>query len=236
VNFLGEKLMAKKCWSYPRSTVRWLPLAMLLALCANAQARAAGGTSDIIRWQREALAVTITRDDWGIAHVHGKTDADAVFGMAYAQAEDDFNRVETNYLNAMGQLAQADGESAIWQDLRMKLFIDPVQLKALYAKSPAYLQALMNSWADGLNDYLATHPDVHPRVITHFEPWMALSFSRAASAAISNGYRSISSKRSTLTTPTRSRGSIRRRAGPNRPARMASPLHRSSPSMATRCC
>ncbi len=172
--------MAKKRWSYPCSTARWLALAMLLALCANAQARAAGGTSDITRWQREALAVTITRDDWGIAHVHGKTDADAVFGMAYAQAEDDFNRVETNYLNAMGQLAEADGESAIWQDLRMKLFIDPVELKALYAKSPTYLQALMNSWADGLNDYLATHPDVHPRVIAHFEPWMALSFSEGS--------------------------------------------------------
>ena len=43
----------------------------------------------------------------------------------YAQAEDDFNRVETNYLNAMGRLAEAEGESKIYQDLRMKLFIDP---------------------------------------------------------------------------------------------------------------
>ena len=53
---------------------------------------------DVARWAREARAVTITRDDWGIPHVRGKTDADAVFGMIYAQAEDDFNRVETNYL------------------------------------------------------------------------------------------------------------------------------------------
>jgi len=157
---------------------RRLPAATLLALClaTTAQAR----TPDETRWQREAQTVTITRDDWGIAHVHGKTDADAVFGMAYAQAEDDFNRVETNYLNAMGRLAEAEGESAIWQDLRMKLFIDPVVLKALYGKSPGWLQALMNSWADGLNYYLATHPDVHPRVIRHFEPWMALSFSEGS--------------------------------------------------------
>jgi acyl-homoserine-lactone acylase len=157
---------------------RWLPAIALLALCAvtTTQAR----TPDETRWQHEAQAVTITRDDWGIAHVHGKTDADAVFGMAYAQAEDDFNRVETNYLNAMGRLAEAEGESAIWQDLRMKLFIDPVELQSLYAKSPAWLQALMNSWADGLNYYLATHPAVHPRVIKHFEPWMALSFSEGS--------------------------------------------------------
>jgi acyl-homoserine-lactone acylase len=157
-----------------------LPAAALAALGLAAQAHATSDTSETVRWQREAQAVTITRDDWGIAHVHGKTDADAVFGMAYSQAEDDFNRVETNYLNAMGRLAEAEGETAIWQDLRMKLFIDPVQLKTMYAKSPDWLQALMNSWADGLNDYLAMHPDVHPRVIRHFEPWMALSFSEGS--------------------------------------------------------
>jgi acyl-homoserine-lactone acylase len=66
----------------------------------------------------QAQRVTIVRDDWGIAHVHGKTDADAVFGMAYAQAEDDFNRVETNYLTALGRTAEADGTSGIYQDLR----------------------------------------------------------------------------------------------------------------------
>src|SRR6476620_3115445 len=91
---------------------------------------------EIERWTHQARNVAITRDDWGIAHVVGKTDADAVFGAIYAQAEDDFNRVETNYLNAMGRLAEAEGESAIWQDLRMKMFIDPDQLKAKYAECP----------------------------------------------------------------------------------------------------
>src|SRR5256885_2593702 len=88
--------------------------------------------ADAARWQRQAQNVTIIRDDWGIAHVHGKTDADAVFGMIYAQAEDDFNRVETNYLNSMGRLAEAEGESAVWRDLRMKIFIDPVGMKSQY--------------------------------------------------------------------------------------------------------
>jgi len=157
---------------------RSLQLVALLAPSLAATAKTL--TPDETRWQHEAQAVTITRDDWGIAHVHGKTDADAVFGMAYAQAEDDFNRVETNYLNAMGRLAEAEGPSSIWQDLRMKLFIDPVELQKLYARSPAWLQSLMNAWADGLNDYLAIHPDVHPRVIHHFEPWMALSFSEGS--------------------------------------------------------
>src|SRR5580700_9080988 len=135
---------------------------------------------DLARWEREAASVTITRDDWGIAHVYGKTDADAVFGMIYAQAEDDFNRVETNYINAMGRLAEAEGEGKIYQDLRMKLFIDPEALKKEYAASPEWLKRLMNAFADGLNFYLAKHPEVKPRVIKRFEPWMALSFTEGS--------------------------------------------------------
>jgi len=136
--------------------------------------------SDVAGWEKQAKNVTIIRDDWGIAHVYGKTDADAVFGMVYAQAEDDFNRVETNYINAMGRLAEAEGESKIYQDLRMKLFVDPAKLKQQYAASPPWLQKLMNAFADGLNYYLLKHPEVKPRVITRFEPWMALSFTEGS--------------------------------------------------------
>jgi acyl-homoserine lactone acylase PvdQ len=132
------------------------------------------------RWKQQAKNVSIVRDDWGIAHVTGKTDADAVFGMIYAQAEDDFNRIETNYLNAMGRLAEAEGESAVWRDLRMKIFIQPEELKKKFAESPAWLQKLMTAWSDGLNFYLAKHPNVKPRVITRFEPWMALSFTEGS--------------------------------------------------------
>jgi len=149
---------------------------LLLSAAAITQVQTPG----VSRWQREARAVTITRDDWGIPHIRGKTDADAVFGMVYAQAEDDFNRVETNYINAAGRLAEAEGESAIWQDLRMKLFINPDSMRARYAASPAWLQRLMGAWADGLNYYLYTHPQVKPRVITRFEPWMPLSFSEGS--------------------------------------------------------
>lgn len=153
--------------------------ALVPALCL-AFAFPGAHADDAGRWRREAAAVTVVRDDWGIAHVHGRTDADAVFGMAYAQAEDDFNRVETNYLVSLGRLAEAEGESALWKDLRQRLFVDDVELKATYARSPAWLKALMDAWADGLNFYLATHADVHPRVITRFEPWMALSFSEGS--------------------------------------------------------
>lgn len=158
----------------------FLFLVFTILLSLSFSASTSGQSSELQRWGRQARNVTITRDDWGIAHVHGKTDADAVFGAIYAQAEDDFNRVETNYLNSMGRLAEAEGESAIWRDLRMKLFIDPAELKTQYNASPQWLQALMNAWADGLNFYLAKHPQVKPKVIKRFEPWMALSFTEGS--------------------------------------------------------
>ena len=153
---------------------------LLLAVASAACSSARASRSDVARWQQEARDVTIIRDDWGIAHVYGKSDADAVFGMEYAQAEDDFNRVEMNYLNALGRVAEADGERAIWRDLRMKLLVDEDSLKAMYAGSPPWLKALMDAFADGLNYYLYTHPAVTPKVIKRFEPWMALSFTEGS--------------------------------------------------------
>jgi acyl-homoserine-lactone acylase len=156
-------------------------LALAAALVVSpAPSIAQPSTQDVVRWEREARNVTITRDNWGIAHVHGKTDADAVFGMEYAQAEDDFHRVEMNYIEALGWEAQAKGESALYDDLRMRLFVNETALKQEYASSPEWLKKLMISFADGLNFYLYKHPNVKPLLITHFEPWMAVAFSEGS--------------------------------------------------------
>src|SRR5579872_6662720 len=122
-------------------------LFLFLAAVSTSFALQAPKEAEVVRWEQQAKNITIIRDDWGIAHIYGKSDADAVFGMVYAQAEDDFNRVETNYINAMGRLAEAEGESKIYQDLRMKIFVDPQELKTEYAQSPAWLKALMDSFA-----------------------------------------------------------------------------------------
>ncbi|UAJ10844.1 penicillin acylase family protein [Glacieibacterium megasporae] len=153
---------------------------LLMMLAAGMTAVPGAAETDTTRWQHEAARVTIVRDDWGIPHVSGPTDADAVFGLMYAQAEDDFARIEANYLTALGRTAEAEGEDAIWGDLRQRLFVDPVELKAEYAASPAWLRTLMQAWADGLNFYLASHPGTKPRVLTRFEPWMALSFTEGS--------------------------------------------------------
>jgi acyl-homoserine-lactone acylase len=148
------------------------------ATAATTTAAAAPGQD--ARWRQHAAQVHIIRDNWGIAHIYGKSDADAVFGMMYAQAEDDFSRIERNYLNGLGWLAQAEGESAVYSDLRERLFIDVAMLQQQYRRSPAWLKTLMIAWSDGLNYYLSKHSNVAPKVIRHFEPWMALSFTEGS--------------------------------------------------------
>src|SRR5258708_21805053 len=150
-----------------RRAAAFLPLILL---------HTAACSPEVGRWRAEGGRVTITRDDWGIAHVHGKSDADAVFGMIYAQAEDDFPRIEANYLTSLGRTAEAEDQNTIWQDLRARLYVSEDELKANYQRSPASMRKLMDAWADGRNDFLATHPAVHPRVLTRFEPRRALSF------------------------------------------------------------
>jgi acyl-homoserine-lactone acylase len=150
------------------------------ASAAGPAATSTAPAADVARWERRARGVTITRDTWGIPHVRAATDADAVFGLLYAQAEDDFPRVESNYLTALGRRAEAEGESAVYEDLRQRLFVHDDTLRAQYARSPAWLRALMDGFADGLNYYLHTHPAVRPRAIARFEPWMALAFSEGS--------------------------------------------------------
>src|SRR5258708_37310188 len=120
---------------------------------------------EVDRWARESRDVTITRDDWGIPHIHGKTDADAVFGLIYAQAEDDFNRVETNYINAMGRMGEAEGEGRVYPDFRLKPFIHPVELKAPHAAKSAWRRGPLHAFVDWPEYYLPQHPRVDHRVI-----------------------------------------------------------------------
>jgi acyl-homoserine-lactone acylase len=152
---------------------------LLAALLVSAPAIAKAPT-EAERLAALAANITIIRDGVGVAHVRGARDADAVFGMIYAQAEDDFARIERNYLVSLGRLAEAEGEEAIWSDVRQRLWIDHEDLKTKYRSSSAEMRKLMTAWADGLNYFLATHPQVKPKVLTRFEPWMALSFSEGS--------------------------------------------------------
>ncbi|KIA98635.1 penicillin amidase [Flavobacterium sp. KMS] len=140
---------------------------------------------EVKKLQEKAQKVTIIRDNWGIPHIYGKTDADAVFGLMYAQCEDDFKRIEMNYIEKLGRLSEIKGESVLYNDLEIKLLIDANEAKADYKKAAPWLKKLLNSYADGINYYLYKHPEVKPLLLTHFEPWFPLLWTDGSIGAIS---------------------------------------------------
>ncbi|WP_192821297.1 acylase [Rufibacter sp. LB8] len=150
----------------------------LLFSCSTTEK--ASSTQEAQRWKEQANRVTIIRDDFGVPHIYGKTDADAVFGLLYAQCEDDFNRVERNYLWAIGRLAEVEGEEQLYSDLRARLYMTQQEAMQQYEQSPAWLKTLCQAFADGINYYLHTHPEVNPKLLTRFEPWMPMYFSEGS--------------------------------------------------------
>ncbi|MCK0178977.1 acylase [Flavobacteriaceae bacterium S0862] len=153
-----------------------LLLIFTLASCKNETTL----TDEEKRWQQHAENIEIIRDDFGVPHIYGKTDADAVFGLLYAQCEDDFNRVERNYIWAIGRLAEVEGEASIYSDLRAKLYMTKEEAIENYNNSPQWLKDLCVAFADGVNYYLKTHPEVKPKLLTHFKPWMPMYFSEGS--------------------------------------------------------
>ena len=135
---------------------------------------------ELTRWEAHAANVEIIRDDFGVPHIYGKSDADAVFGLLYAQCEDDFKRVERNYVWAIGRLAEVEGEDALYSDVRARMFMSQEEAVAAYQSAPPWLQELCNAFADGINYYLYTHPEVQPALLTKFEPWMPMYFSEGS--------------------------------------------------------
>jgi len=146
-----------------------------------------GNDPDIKRYEAQASQVTIVRDKWGIPHVYGKTDADAVFGLMYAQCEESFDRVERNYIEKLGRLAEVEGEAYVYNDLLMRLLYDSSAAIADYKNSPAWLKKLLDAFADGVNYYLVKHPETRPALLKKFEPWFPLLFTDGGYTAMQTG-------------------------------------------------
>ncbi|MFH6934945.1 penicillin acylase family protein [Flavobacterium sp. FlaQc-30] len=146
---------------------------------------------EIAKLEETAQKVTIIRDNWGIPHIYGKTDAAAVFGLMYAQCEDDFKRVEMNYIEKLGRLSEIKGQSVLYNDLEIKLLIDINEAKTDYKNAAPWLKKLLDSYADGINFYLYKHPEVKPLLLTHFEPWFPLLWTDGSIGAISTADLSV---------------------------------------------
>jgi len=150
-----------------------LTILMVAIFASNLQGQQTTA-ADKVRWELHAKQVNIIRDEWDIPHIYGKTDADAIFGLMYAQCEENFAQIELNYLEMLGRTAEVAGANAIYEDLMMRLIQDSVEAIKDFNKSPVWFKNLLQAHADGLNYYLYKHPEIHPKVITYFKPWYHL--------------------------------------------------------------
>ena len=155
-----------------------------LPLFILAQSQEVAQKANIKRWTKQARQVNIIRDNWGIPHIYGKTDADAVFGLLYAQCEDDFKRVEMNYIEKLGRLSEVKGEASLYDDLLIRMIIDSTDAITDYKNAPQWLKKLLDAQADAINFYLYKHPEIKPALLTHFEPWFQLLWTDGSIGAI----------------------------------------------------
>lgn len=146
---------------------------------------------EIGKWEAEAKNVTIIRDNFGIPHIYGKTDADAAFGLLYAECEDDFNRVEMNYIEKLGRLAEVNGKQDLYNDLLNRLVIDSAGAIADYNNAPLWLKKLCDAFADGINFYLYKNPQIKPALLARFQSWYPLLWTDGSIGAISTAGISI---------------------------------------------
>jgi acyl-homoserine lactone acylase PvdQ len=142
---------------------------------------------EINRCQAQAKAVTIIRDNWGVPHIYGKTDAAVVFGLMYSQCEDNFKGIERNYLYQLGKQTEADGDAPLYTDVQLQLIADSADAIKDYKTSAPSFKKLLDAFADGINYYLYKHPEVKPKVFKRFEPWYALMFTDGSVAATETG-------------------------------------------------
>jgi acyl-homoserine lactone acylase PvdQ len=143
--------------------------------------------NEIKRAEQLAKAVTIIRDNWGVPHIYGKTDAAVVFGLMYTQCEDNFKGIERNYLYQLGRQTEVDGSSKLYTDVQLQLIADSAEAIKDYKASAPGFKKLMDAFADGINYYLYKHPEVKPQVFKRFEPWYALMFTDGSVAATETG-------------------------------------------------
>jgi acyl-homoserine-lactone acylase len=127
---------------------------------------------------RLARSVTIYRDTYGVPHVFGRTDESTVFGFAYAQAEDNFWRVEENFILASGRASELYGEKTLDEDRLNQTLEIPRLAREEYARLDKRMRSLCDAFAAGFNYYLVRHSNVQPRLLTRIEPWHTLAFIR----------------------------------------------------------
>ncbi len=149
-----------------------LPVLLLLSSCSTLE-RLTGGGATVSSGQ-----YTIERDEYGVPLIAGETDAAVAFGLGYAQAEDRFRQLEEDVMRAIGRAANLYGDVELANDLIVAAFEIPRLAQEEYAQEPEERRRIWDAFVAGLNEYVATHPEMRPRLLGRFEPWHLFALAR----------------------------------------------------------
>src|SRR5262245_44229377 len=161
-----------------RLKLRFLAIAAIALISVLSNYPSGSPVTIDVKAEQMARKVTIYRDTYGMPHIYAPTDAACVFGLMYAQAEDNFWQLEVDYIRALGRAAEIQGERGLMNDVMRRAFEINRLAMAEYAQADARTRQLCDAFAAGLNFFLATHPQIKPQLITRFEPWHILAFQR----------------------------------------------------------
>jgi acyl-homoserine-lactone acylase len=158
------------------SFARLLFVSLLLSLTLSPGNAAAqrGPDAALLRQQKRAAAVTIIRDEWGVPHLYGKGDADVVFGLLYAQCEDNYWQLEESMIRLLGRAAELYGEGELSREAAVANWEVVAKAKKGYATAHPLVRRLCEAAADGVNYFLSRNPSVERRLLQRYEPWYFL--------------------------------------------------------------
>lgn len=171
----------------PCRLCRSVLLLLALGIVGQAPVSTAADGSTLLDAASLAKSVKIYRDQWGVPHIDGPTDASVIFAFAYAQCEDYFWQVEDSCILALGRYAEAHGQKELQRDMLHRSFEIARRAQEDYPKQDAETKSMCEASIAGINYYLAKHPEVKPRLITKFEPWMALAVARTVTLEMNFG-------------------------------------------------
>ena len=103
--------------------------------------------------------IEIVRDQYGVPHIYGKTDAEVAYGLAWAHSEDDFKTIQQGYLAGNGLLSKHIGINGAGADLITQVIESKETVNKLFhTLSPEFVKVL-EGYSAGMNKYAETYPE-----------------------------------------------------------------------------
>lgn len=122
--------------------------------------------------------IVIQRDRWGVPHIFAETLADGAYGLGFAQAEDRLEQLFANYRQAAGRAAEVGGANLVEQDFQQFFDGHEAVCRRRYPELPGEVRQLCEAFQEGINAYVAQHPEKLPFNSLEMEPWMIPALAR----------------------------------------------------------